>query len=138
MLLYFLGEITDDYREEIVRKSAGKTILDFNDENCREMADCGPSEFLYLIHHADYLFTDSFHGTVFAILYGTNFVSFKRVQKGFGDMFGRIEELLISTGMEQHSFAEISNETIVESLEELTRNSFEYLDGIMKIEPLKD
>lgn len=137
VFLYFLGEITDEYREEIVRKSCGKKVIDFNDRDCAEMARCGPAEFLYLIDHADYVFTDSFHGTVFAILYGKNFISFQRKQNGFGDMFGRIEELLISTRMEQHSFTEINNETMVEPLEELIRKSFAYLDGIMKMEPIK-
>ena len=132
VFLFFLGEITDEYREEIGRKSGGKKVIDFYDRECKEMARCGPAEFLYLIDHADYVFTDSFHGTVFSILFGKDYISFKRRQDGFGDMFGRIEELLISTRMEQHSFTEINKENIVEPLEELIHNSFAYLDGIMK------
>lgn len=36
----------------------------------------GPSEFLELIHHCEYLITDSFHGSIFAINYNKNFYSF--------------------------------------------------------------
>lgn len=40
--------------------------------------DIGPSEFVYLIHHAEYVCTDSFHGTVFSIINQKNFFTFKR------------------------------------------------------------
>ena len=38
----------------------------------------GPGEFVHLVHHADYVCTDSFHGTVFSIIYGRRFFTFKR------------------------------------------------------------
>lgn len=38
----------------------------------------GPSEFLNLIRNADYVCTDSFHSTVFSILYKKEFFEFKR------------------------------------------------------------
>lgn len=40
--------------------------------------DIGPAEFVYLIHHADYVCTDSFHGTVFSIINQKRFFTFKR------------------------------------------------------------
>ncbi len=36
----------------------------------------GPSEFLSLIHHCEYVVTDSFHGSIFSINYNKNFYSF--------------------------------------------------------------
>lgn len=38
----------------------------------------GPAEFLWLIHNADYICTDSYHGTIFSILYRKKFWCFRR------------------------------------------------------------
>lgn len=38
----------------------------------------GPSEFLWLIHNSDVVFTDSYHGTIFSLLYGKLFYTFMR------------------------------------------------------------
>lgn len=38
----------------------------------------GPKEFISLIKHADYIFTDSFHGTVFSLIYHKCFYAFCR------------------------------------------------------------
>lgn len=40
--------------------------------------DVGPAEFINLIANAAYVFTDSFHGSIFSILYGRRFVTFPR------------------------------------------------------------
>ena len=41
------------------------------DENFGDYApfDVGPAEFVNLIRNAEYVFTDSFHGSVFSMLY---------------------------------------------------------------------
>ncbi len=41
-----------------------------------ELAD--PLDFVNLIKHADYVLTDSFHGSIFSILYDKQFVVTKR------------------------------------------------------------
>lgn len=38
----------------------------------------GPSEFVSLIKHAGFVYTDSFHGTVFSLLYHRSFVTFRK------------------------------------------------------------
>ena len=43
-----------------------------------QLYNVGPCEFLYLIHHAKYVFTDSFHGTIFSLVYERKFISFYR------------------------------------------------------------
>lgn len=40
-----------------------------------QLADLGPSEFLTYIKNADFVLTNSFHGTVFSIIYGKKFYS---------------------------------------------------------------
>lgn len=43
--------------------------------------DIGPGAFLNLIRNAEYICTDSFHSTVFSILYGKEFFDFRRYTK---------------------------------------------------------
>lgn len=38
----------------------------------------GPCEFLWLVHHADTIMTDSYHGTIFSLLFHKNFYTFER------------------------------------------------------------
>ena len=42
--------------------------------------EIGPSEFLWLIHHAETVFTDSYHGTIFSLLYHKQFITFERFE----------------------------------------------------------
>lgn len=58
--------------------------------------DAGPSEFISLIRHAKAICTDSFHGTVFSILYEKPFYNLQRAQKSARKFGGpeRIENLL--------------------------------------------
>lgn len=48
-------------------------------EHC---AATGPQEFLYLVRHASFVCTSSFHGTVFSILFRRNFVCFNQKDPG--------------------------------------------------------
>lgn len=43
------------------------------DDQIRYAVDIGPEEWLYLVHHARYVFTNSFHGTAFSINYRKDF-----------------------------------------------------------------
>ena len=42
----------------------------------------GPEEFVNLIRHAELILTDSFHGTVFSVLNGKKFFTFRRFKEG--------------------------------------------------------
>lgn len=60
-----------------------------------------PGEWLYLIHNASFIVTDSFHGTIFSIIYRKPFFSIKvQIQTGGRvKANGRVENLLIQTGL---------------------------------------
>lgn len=65
-----------------------------------EIATCyteGPGEFLGWIENAEYVITNSFHGTVFSMIYETPFVSMLHSNTG-----SRTIDLLKSLGMESH------------------------------------
>lgn len=79
---YFVHE--DNILMECAKKVAlqlGKKLIelhyylqkDLKDHNQR--ADLGPSEFLTYIKNADFVLTNSFHGTVFSIIYSKKFYS---------------------------------------------------------------
>lgn len=86
---YFLGankqycEYVDYLKELTGLKIVLVTCTDMKVfENYGDMIgeDIGPSEFIYLIHHAEYVCTDSFHGTVFSIINERKFFTFRRYQ----------------------------------------------------------
>lgn len=58
------------------------------------MDDIGPAEFLALIRDAEYVFTDSFHGAVFSIIYRKEFVVYERDKDGGTSKNSRLYDLL--------------------------------------------
>lgn len=49
-----------------------------NDAEWMKLVDIGPCEFLWMIHNSTIVFTDSYHGTIFSLLYHKKFVTFER------------------------------------------------------------
>lgn len=87
---YFLGELPPAVKEFATRK--GLQIVALNDLNQPDMYAIDPLQFVYVIRNADYVLTDSFHGTAFSIKYEREFYVFRR--KGCSiNMFSRIETL---------------------------------------------
>lgn len=97
ILLYFLSEMPNAARNTVQRLAAEHhlEIIDLMDWRNLDWYTSDPSEFVYLIAHADLIYTDSFHGTVFSILYHRPFVICDRQigNKKFG-MNSRIDTLL--------------------------------------------
>lgn len=72
MLCYFLGDgETKDSITELNGKYNYTVINLLKDDRC---IASGPSEFIYLIHHAKVVITDSYHGSIFSLLYGVPLV----------------------------------------------------------------
>lgn len=55
------------------------------------LVDASPEDFISLIKHAKYIFTDSFHAVVFSHIYGKEFFVFNRDEKAL--MSGRIKDI---------------------------------------------
>lgn len=60
----------------------------------------GPDGFVNLIRNAKYVITDSFHGTVFSILYHKKFVTLNRYEEGSQSRNSRIDNILTILGLE--------------------------------------
>jgi len=82
ILNYFLGTISEQ-RKNAIEKFAKENdcmIINILDRNSDFYAT-GPSEFLYLEKNATLVCTDSFHSTIFAILFNRPFMLFNREDK---------------------------------------------------------
>lgn len=85
IICYFLGNYRkyNKYVNHISKflKMPAYIIPAFQNQFDSEMIvpfDVGPREFVFLIHNARYVCTDSFHGTTFALNFGVPFTVFKR------------------------------------------------------------
>lgn len=92
ILTYILGGSFDQVKRDL--RSYADTyhlrvcnLLDLLD---KDLYVAGPSEFIWLIAHAELILTNSFHGTVFSFLFQKPFVVYGNLRS----LFSRIETLL--------------------------------------------
>lgn len=84
--------VTLPHMDEIVKSDFG-----FGDLIPRHI---GPKEFVNLVSNANYVCTDSFHGTVFSILYKRNFFTFNRYPSKKKDSTNsRLDSILTMTNL---------------------------------------
>lgn len=104
------------------------------------MFSCSPEEFLGFIHNAEYVMTNSFHGTVFSILFEKQFLSEVVTIQGFNN---RVFNLLHSLGLERRilenntelnagiDIDEVINWNLVsEKLSDMRKNSLDYIKNL--------
>lgn len=97
---YFLGEVPDVVLSVINQVSTGKKVimLPYEEDSKRVSnglyREADPLDFVNLIKYADCVLTDSFHGSVFSVLYGKRFVVTKRTHVGRVSQTSRIKSLL--------------------------------------------
>lgn len=133
-VVFFLGERTEEYKKFIkttVSKRNMELVIDPLSDGCIGFKEFGPCEFLRLIDNADYVFTDSFHCTVFSVWFDKPFTAFRRKQTGMEKMFGRIEDLLASKGMLDHIYGGTSVKA-TNDFEELKSRSLKYIDNVLE------
>ena len=94
ILNYFLGDLSEKRKKEIERIANNNncTVINLMDKN-EPLFVSGPSEFLYLIKNAFMICTDSYHGSVFSIIYNKPFAVFNREDE-LVNMNSRLETLL--------------------------------------------
>lgn len=75
----FVKQLKKETGCKIVGLLHGATYIPSDDDFADEAPyDIGPGEFINLIRNAEFMCTDSFHGTVFSILNRTKFFAFRR------------------------------------------------------------
>jgi hypothetical protein len=108
ILCYFLGNNPWYWRsvKKIQKKLKCKTVnlpMNWQSMNKADQKEfCNPVGFLQWIKGAEIILSDSFHGTIFSILFKKNFYSFKRFEDlNSNDQNSRIYNLLGLLGLEQ-------------------------------------
>ena len=125
MIQFFLGDLSADYQEEITRISVERKLTIINLQNVNDPLHYGlsPLEFIWMIHHADIVCTDSFHASVFSILFERNLRVFERISPQYGNMFGRLHDLLEPLGLMENVYEVGNNMSTI-----LTDNAKTYLE----------
>lgn len=131
MISLFLG---NDYKEEerYISERTNIHLLKFRDYEI-----VGPDEFIKIIKNASLVLTDSYHATIFSLLFNTPFIIFQRQSKG-PNMNSRFETLdyyfnikcRFYENVKKHNryIETIDNDKFNKSLEKLKNISWEYLD----------
>lgn len=80
VLVYILEEDKTDVMERVERMASANKweVIDIYDLSKYQYYGIGPAEFIYLIHHAAYICTNSFHATVFSVLFHKQFSVYNR------------------------------------------------------------
>lgn len=104
------------------------------DEQVEYAVDIGPEEWLYLLHHARYVVTNSFHGTAFSINYRKDFyVEFSSLTNS---RLAQITQTLgLSaqiTGKDSFSGAAADYSVTDHVLPQMRKASMDYLSGALK------
>lgn len=146
---YFMGD-NPEQREFVKRlaKAKGLKIVAFlhldqyiaADEDYVDYApyNISPADFVNLVKNANYVCTDSFHGTVFSIIFSKNFFTFKRFnRKASLSTNTRLTSLLNRLGLNERLFTgeesvdgnlNVCNyEQVQQNLKAFRADSFNYL-----------
>ena len=107
LLKYILGYQSDVYKEKIcdIAKKNGLVIYELMSDDMQELLTATPDQFVYLVEHAKLVCTDSFHATVFSILFNRPFLLHKR-EDGLAVMNSRLETLLNTLGLNDCLYTE--------------------------------
>lgn len=147
VVTYFLGSKVNDYQAYIKEKAnaEGLEVIELLDASGNAKAGIGPLEFVYYIANSERTYVDSFHGTVFSILFQKSFFVLERpYEEGAGLMTSRLDTLLSIFGMndrlirslvqleEIEGSCDFSN--VTEILNTKRQEALDYLKDAMKIE----
>ena len=140
LFMYYLGNVSEDYRSIVqsIADESGLKIVKFTETPGEPFYNIGPQHFLYLVDHARYICTDSFHGAVFSVLFKKQFAIFTRQDKDI-PMNSRIETLVKTFGLQERLIDELGNdyvrnidyESVFEILDKKRSEAYEYLRNII-------
>lgn len=112
ILLYYLGNLSDEYISFIasIKSKYNFEVINLMDVNCKFYTS-DPYEFISLINNAELVLTDSFHGTVFSIIFDTPFIIFERKDQ-YNSMNSRLDTLLSKFHLNTRRFHNITESDI--------------------------
>lgn len=143
---YFLGELNDNQMDAINRVAGNREIIILPYEQHTQKLNNGKYlladhlEFVNYIRYADYVFTDSFHATVFALLFHKEFAVFQRSHVGVTKQTSRIESILSLVHLDSRlvnnlnsieSFITINYDSVDIIIEEERQKSILFLENAL-------
>ncbi len=130
VLCYFLGKFDKHYSKKVndFAKKHNLPVVMLFDIMSPEYYTFDPAEVLYAIKNAEYVLTDSFHGSVFSILFHKNFYVFNR-NEGGSSMNSRLETLLKKFNLKERF--NLNDGTKIDI------DTWEYADNILETEKAK-
>lgn len=141
----YRARITDEEAKEIVdfAHSQGKKLISVSGEMdfCDEHFKGNPFEGLDLYRNADYVITDTFHGTIFSVINRKRFVTLIRKSKGgsYGNQ-EKLQDLLNRLGLTSRAFShgdevlsdkllsDIDYDKVFEVIEKEREHTMKYLE----------
>lgn len=149
---YFLGKSTD-YRKAVTdfaRKKGLKIVTEHHMDSYNKADvdfgdyapfNVGPAEFVNLIRNAEYVFTDSFHGSVFSTLYKKKFLVFNRYSDSdIASKNSRIDSFCANYALNDRRYDgninrvddEIKYDEVLSRVEKHRKASKQFLDKALK------
>lgn len=117
ILTYFLGNRPQEAIDKIERET-GLKVVNLLDYSCYETYVTGIDEFIWAVEHAKLMYTDSFHGAVFSILFHIPFVVCNRVGSEIREKMGsRLDTLLGNFDLVERRASKESNYEIKNPLD---------------------
>jgi len=134
VFVYLVGEPIDLVKNAQKYAEENGLKLITNKKSPEFFVHCAPMDFIDWIYYAEYIFTNSFHGTVFSLLFHKEFVIESEIVNGYNN---RVCELLDGVKLSSRKLENwLKNQSSVdwERVEELLahkrRDSVEYLNKI--------
>ncbi len=117
ILIYMLGNVSKDIQVFIdnISKNNNLKIINIYDVNEPSLYLTTPDEFIYYIRHAELVITDSFHASVFSILFKSNFIVVNRDTQSMGNMTSRLDTLLDTFGLSDRKYNRLNTNNIFKS-----------------------
>lgn len=127
---YFLGNMSKEYKRFIktFSKKYHFEIVNLANLKYSKYYNADPEEFLDYINSSEIVFTDSFHGTLFSILFQKPFIVFERL--GTHSMSSRINTLLSIFKLESRKWGKINYDNMFDI-------DFKHISDILTIERKK-
>lgn len=100
ILTYFLSDKCEKAQEQLDIIKNGRNVYELLNSDDEIVGAAGPSEFIWLINHADLILTDSFHACVFSFLFNKPFIVYDRNGKDC-NMNSRLDTLLKKFDLER-------------------------------------
>ena len=111
-----------DFAKNLAKKNGWKIYSLLKNKECdRSFENEGPESFLWLVHHAEFVISNSFHATAFSIIFQKQFVVFQRIEK----INTRMRDLLMDLNLDR-------NLTVDENIKNIGVINYSIVDEIVK------